>query len=98
VYAVGRRRSPLNGSYYFNKSPEKIRSPISSDTNNDIRALSASQLCQAVSVSRSFIYKEISAGKLKKTKIGRRTLFLKTDVMEWLKANKEVSYSADIIE
>lgn len=71
---------------------------FSSETHSDIHAFSLRELCQAVSVSRFFVYKEIAAGNLKKTKVGRKTLFLKTDVMDWLKANKEVSRSADIIE
>lgn len=86
----GRQRLSVNGLCPKNTRPEKTMSNFSSDDHNDIRALSLHDLCQTVSVSRSFVYKEVSAGRLKKTKVGRKTLFLKTHVIEWLR-NKEES-------
>ncbi len=41
-------------------------------------------LLDIVPMSRSWIYSEISAGKLRATKAGRRTIFLVGDVADWL--------------
>ncbi|TWA73734.1 excisionase family DNA binding protein [Azospirillum brasilense] len=40
----------------------------------------------ASSVGRSLIYEEIRAGKLRATKIGRRTVILADDLKAWLQA------------
>jgi predicted DNA-binding transcriptional regulator AlpA len=47
-------------------------------------AYDISSLMKIVPMSRSWIYSEISAGKLKATKVGRRTIFLVNDVADWL--------------
>ena len=41
-------------------------------------------LLEIIPMSRSLVYSEISAGKLKATKAGRRTIFLVNDVADWL--------------
>jgi predicted DNA-binding transcriptional regulator AlpA len=41
-------------------------------------------LLEIVPMSRSWIYSEIAAGKLRATKAGRRTIFLVNDVADWL--------------
>jgi hypothetical protein len=41
-------------------------------------------LLELVPMSRSWVYSEISAGKLRPTKAGRRTIFLVGDVADWL--------------
>ena len=41
-------------------------------------------LLEIVPMSRSWLYSEISAGKLRATKAGRRTIFLVNDVADWL--------------
>jgi predicted DNA-binding transcriptional regulator AlpA len=47
-------------------------------------AYDISSLLEIVPMSRSWIYSEISTGKLRATKAGRRTIFLVNDVAQWL--------------
>jgi excisionase family DNA binding protein len=47
--------------------------------------------CRAVPVSRGTLYSEIRAGRLKKIKLGRRTLILAEDLKAWLAANRGVA-------
>jgi len=44
------------------------------------------EVSKATSISRSFIYEQISSGKLKITKKGRRTIVLYTDIIAWLRS------------
>lgn len=43
----------------------------------------------ASSVGRSLIYKEIAAGNLRATKIGRRTVILADDLKQWLQSKAQ---------
>jgi hypothetical protein len=48
-------------------------------------------LMKIIPMSRSWIYSEISAGRLRVTKAGRRTIFLVGDVADWLEGMRDVS-------
>jgi hypothetical protein len=48
-------------------------------------------LLDIVPMSRSWIYSEIEDGKLRVTKVGRRTIFLVDDVADWLSGLREAS-------
>jgi len=52
--------------------------------NVEIEAYDIKSFCKAYSVSRSFVYEEIRAGRLKIVKVGRRTLITKKDAKDWL--------------
>jgi excisionase family DNA binding protein len=54
-----------------------------------IRAYSIAQLARRLSVSRSWLYQEIGAGRLRITKFGRRTVVLQDDARQWLSALQE---------
>ena len=54
----------------------------------DRSAYSINDFCKAFSVSRSFAYSEIAAGRLKVRKAGRRTLILPEDADKWIAALK----------
>ncbi|QCO04236.1 helix-turn-helix domain-containing protein [Azospirillum argentinense] len=47
---------------------------------------SVEEAVAASSVGRSLLYEEIRAGKLRATKIGRRTVILADDLKAWLSA------------
>lgn len=47
-------------------------------------AYSVSELLQLGPWSRTMVYEEIKAGRLRSTKLGRRTIFLADDVITWL--------------
>lgn len=49
-------------------------------------AYSVDEARARVGISRNSIYKEISAGRLKVTKIGRRSIILADDLRAWLAA------------
>ena len=59
-----------------------------SDDSKDSRtiALSPVQAAARVGVGRTFIFKEIRAGRLVARKAGRRTLILANDVDRWIEA------------
>ena len=42
------------------------------------------QVCEAVSASRSLLYQEIQAGRLRILKIGRKTLITDAALREWV--------------
>lgn len=46
------------------------------------------EVCEATSASRSFIYAEISAGRLTPTKLGRRTVVHVDDLDAWLRSKR----------
>ncbi len=50
----------------------------------EIEAYDIKSFCKAYSVSRSFAYEEIRAGRLKIVKVGRRTLITRRDAQIWL--------------
>lgn len=49
-------------------------------------AYSIAQLCIAASVSRSTVYSEVAAGRLRIAKIGRRSVILAAEADRWLAA------------
>jgi len=51
---------------------------------DDRRALSIAEFCRRYCVGRSKAYEEIKAGRLRATKIGRRTLIIVDDAEAWL--------------
>ena len=51
---------------------------------DNYRAYTIPDFCRSFGVSRSFAYREISAGRLKTRKAGRRTLILREDASAWL--------------
>jgi hypothetical protein len=51
--------------------------------DEDPRAFTISGFCRSYGISKSFIYKEIAAGRLNARKAGHRTLILKTDADLW---------------
>jgi excisionase family DNA binding protein len=58
-------------------------------TNNDQyprAALRVSEACATLSISRSKLYEEISAGRLRVLKSGRRTLVPTTAIAAWLQS------------
>jgi excisionase family DNA binding protein len=57
------------------------------------RAHSINQVTKIAGVGRSFLYDEISAGRLVAKKAGRRTLILEADLNAWL-ASLPVTRSA----
>jgi excisionase family DNA binding protein len=48
-------------------------------------AYSIRELVRSTGISRTKIYKEIKAGKLRATKVGSRTIILEEAVKDWLK-------------
>lgn len=57
-------------------------------------SLTIDDLCKRENVSRTYVYREINAGRLKARKRGRRTVFLREDVRAWLKALPEYQPTA----
>lgn len=53
------------------------------DLNNRL-TLSVAEASLVLGISRSRLYEEISSGRLKKTKLGRRTLVLVAELKAWL--------------
>lgn len=49
-------------------------------------ARSVQEAAYEVGISRSMLYREISAGRLRSRKVGRRTIVLDADLTEWLEA------------
>ena len=52
--------------------------------NSKLLAVGISDACRMISLARSTLYREISAGRLKAHKAGRRTLFSVDELMRWL--------------
>jgi len=48
-------------------------------------------LCEAFGVGRSHVFDEIARGRLRATKIRRRTVFAGTDALAWLEAYRSAS-------
>jgi excisionase family DNA binding protein len=57
-------------------------------------SLTIDELSKREGVSRTYIYREINAGRLKARKRGRRTIILREDVRAWLKALPEYQPAA----
>ena len=53
---------------------------------NEKLSYGVADVVKASGASRSLIYEQIRAGKLKAHKLGRRTLILAADVQSWLAA------------
>ena len=51
-----------------------------------VQSYSIANACDATGIKRSSIFEEIREGRLKARKFGRRTLILRSDLMEWLHA------------
>lgn len=49
-------------------------------------AYSLDELVRITGVSRSKIYLEVNAGRLRRRKMGSRAVFLHTDAMDWLES------------
>ena len=49
------------------------------------------QACEATGLGRSFIYQQISEGRLSVFKVGTRTLISAEDLNAWLSSYKKVS-------
>ncbi|WP_191061406.1 helix-turn-helix domain-containing protein [Geminicoccus harenae] len=47
--------------------------------------------CEAFGVGRSHVFDEIARGRLRATKIGRRTVIAGTDALAWLEAYRQAS-------
>jgi excisionase family DNA binding protein len=71
--------------------PDKVANPPESIAAPTPLAYGIKDACRAASVSRGMIYSEIRAGRLKKVKLGRRTLILVEDLKAWLAANRGVA-------
>ena len=64
--------------------------PANADLIKRRLTVSVRETCDAVGVSRSLLYEEIAAGRLKTIKIGRRTLLAVADIQAWLDSNRSV--------
>lgn len=54
-----------------------------------IQAYDIKSFCKAFNVSRSFVYEEIKAGRLKAVKVGRRTLIPRDNALAWLRSGEK---------
>ena len=52
----------------------------------DIQAFTIMAFCRVYGIGRTKAYEEISTGRLRTKKVGRRTLILKSDVEAWVAA------------
>lgn len=57
----------------------------------EIQAYDIKSFCKAFNVSRSFVYEEMKAGRLKAVKVGRRTLIPRANALAWLNSGERVS-------
>lgn len=57
---------------------------MSGDAPVGVMALTVEQACRAAGVSKTCLYREISAGRLRATKIGRRTLITTWSLRAWI--------------
>jgi len=58
-------------------------------TNNI--AFSIGDVVAATSISRSLVYEEIAAGRLKTTKVGARTIVIANDLRAWLDGHRNAA-------
>ncbi|MFS2011297.1 hypothetical protein ACCD06_15675 [Azospirillum sp. CT11-132] len=54
------------------------------NTTSERLAYSIEEFCQVASVGRTLTFAELKAGRLRGTKVGRRTLILADDARAWL--------------
>jgi excisionase family DNA binding protein len=54
-------------------------------------AYSVEEWARATSVCRTTLYNEIQAGRLRRVKVGKRTIILATDGLAWLEAKAAAS-------
>jgi len=47
--------------------------------------------CAAFGVGRSFVFEEIARGRLRHTKIGRRTVIAGVDALDWFEAHRKAT-------
>jgi excisionase family DNA binding protein len=59
-------------------------------------AFSVEGFCHSYSVGKTTAYEEISSGRLRAVKAGRRTLIPEQSAADWLKSLEPVSIGADI--
>lgn len=52
---------------------------------NGLLAVNIEQLCRMTSLGRSFVYLAINRGELRRIKMGKRTLILISDALDWLR-------------
>ena len=60
-------------------------------SQNDIGARSIEEFCRWAGIGRSLAYKEITAGRLKIKKVGRRTLITAEAAQTWLNGLPEAA-------
>jgi len=53
------------------------------------RAFSIEEFCRIYSIGRTTAYAEMSAGRLKRRKVGKRSLITRDDAEAWLRALPE---------
>ena len=56
------------------------------EPDNRVEAYDIKSFCKAFNVSRSFAYEEMKVGRLRRVKVGRRTLIPRPYALEWLHA------------
>lgn len=64
-------------------------------TDIQIEAYDIKTFCKAFSVSRTFVYEEMKAGRLQRRKVGRRTLIARDDALAWLHSRQPTVSSED---
>ncbi|MCW5751359.1 MAG: helix-turn-helix domain-containing protein [Anaerolineales bacterium] len=58
--------------------------------NNDFRGFTVDEVAEHAGCGRNLVYKEIQAGRLIVTKIGKRTIILRRDRDLWLEGRRVV--------
>ncbi len=70
-----------------NQEMVRINRPAATPPAAQTIAYSIAQLAGVIPIGRTMIYEEIRAGRLRKAKIGRRTVILADEVERWLSAH-----------
>ena len=58
---------------------------MNTDSKADLGAMSISEAARTADCSRTILYQEIKANRLVASKLGRRTIILRTDFGQWLR-------------
>jgi excisionase family DNA binding protein len=70
--------------------PDMEGSPMAPPNNapepTDSLAFTVLETCKTARVGKTFLYQEISAGRLRAKKAGRKTLILPSDLSAWLRS------------
>lgn len=74
-----------------------IRRSAFMSSENDIGARSIGEFCRWAGIGRSLAYKEISAGRLKTKKVGRRTLITTDAASAWLNELPDTPCATDTL-